>query len=152
MRAGWGTQIRSLAEQQRTSTSRQKSLFLIANTLYHQRSVHSIFLHELQVTTLELHLEFKAAVGNFGVNINHFFCALFRKNNNSSHGQLLVSVVIWEYHEISLFSHHASVFRINKNPITPVLFANSDALCTLCPDWPVCSCSTLWLPPHHWIT
>ncbi len=31
----------------------------------------------------------------------------------------------------SLFSHHASVFRIGKNPIAPVLFAQSVTLSVL---------------------
>ncbi len=43
--------------------------------------------------------------------------------------QLLVSDMVWEYPEISVFSHHASVFRIGKNPITPVLFAQTVTLC-----------------------
>ncbi len=33
--------------------------------------------------------------------------------------------VVWQYRKISVFSHHASVFRMGKNPITPVLFAQS---------------------------
>ncbi len=33
----------------------------------------------------------------------------------------------WEYRQISVFSHHASAFRIGKNPITLVLFAQSVA-------------------------
>ncbi len=61
----------------------------------------------------------RAAVGNFGVNINNLF--LFNlKKCHKSHRQPLVSVVISEYHEISVFSHHASIFRINKNPIALV--------------------------------
>ncbi len=38
---------------------------------------------------------------------------------------MAVSDIVWEYCKISEFSHHASVFRIDKNPITLILFAQS---------------------------
>ncbi len=38
--------------------------------------------------------------------------------------------VMWS-DSIPRFSHHASVFRIGKNPITPVLFAQSVTLSVL---------------------
>ncbi len=82
----------------------------------------------------------KAAVGNFGVNINNFLCFYLEKCHNAQR----------EYGEISVFSHHASVFRIGKNLISPILLEFyyrvqrasligliSDALCTLCSDRPI---------------
>ncbi len=51
----------------------------------------------------------KAAVDNFGVNMNNVVC---------------------EYCEISVFSH-ASVFRFGKSPIVSVLFAQSVTLSVL---------------------
>ncbi len=50
---------------------------------------------------------------------------------HSTHRLLLVSDEVCEYGEISVFSHHASVFRIGKNPIAPILFAQSEALSVL---------------------
>ncbi len=52
---------------------------------------------------------FKAAVGNFGVNINNFFVLFFWKKCHNIHRQLLVSNVVLEYREISVFSHHAYI-------------------------------------------
>ncbi len=74
---------------------------------------------------------------------------------------ILISIdsckVVWEYQEISVFSHASEFVKIPSLPFP--LF--SEALCTLCPDWPVyaallsdrwcvyklisCSCLTLWL-------
>ncbi len=45
------------------------------------------------------------------------------------------SAVVWEYGKISVFSHHASIFRIGKNPLASILLAQSVALSVLCPDW-----------------
>ncbi len=53
------------------------------------------------------------------------------KNCHNTHRQLLVSDVVWEYGEISVFSHHASVLRIGKNPTAPILFAQSVTLSVL---------------------
>ncbi len=44
---------------------------------------------------------------------------------------MLVHDVVWEYGKISVFSHHASVFKIGKNPIAPILFAQSVTLSVL---------------------
>ncbi len=41
------------------------------------------------------------------------------------------SAVVWEYGEISVFSHHASIFRIGKNPLASILLAQSVALSVL---------------------
>ncbi len=38
--------------------------------------------------------------------------------------------MVWEYRKISVFNHE-SVFRIGKNPITPLLFAQSVTLSVL---------------------
>ncbi len=77
-----------------------------------------------------LHPYFEAAVGNFEVNINNFLCSIWIKCHNT-HRQLLVSDVVWEYGEISVFSHHASVFRTGKNPIAFVLFVTLSVLSVL---------------------
>ncbi len=69
------------------------------------------------------HINLKAAIGKFGVN--------FWKNFHNTHGQLLVSDMVWEYCEISVLSHHASVFRIGKNPIAPIPYAQSAMLSVL---------------------
>ncbi len=61
------------------------------------------------------------------LNINTFLCSIGKKCHNTRR-QLLVSDVVWEFGEISVFSHHASVFRIGKNPIPPVLFDQSVTL------------------------
>ncbi len=76
------------------------------------------------------HGQIKAALGNFMVNINNFLCSIW-KNCHNNYRQLLISGVVWEYCEISVLSHHASVFRIGKNPITPILFAQSVTLSVL---------------------
>ncbi len=56
---------------------------------------------------------------------------MWNKKYHNTHRRLLVSDVVWEYGEISVFSHHASAFRIGKNPIAPVLFAQSMTLSVL---------------------
>ncbi len=88
--------------------------------------------------------------------IRHIECMLF-----VSWFHLLVSDVIWKYHNlISVFSHHASVFRIDYILSLPFCLPISNGLCPLCPDWPVqaaplsdrwhwyeqisCSCLVLW--------
>ncbi len=70
----------------------------------------------------------KAAVGNFGC--HNFFVLYLEKKKVIIHKDA-VSDAVWEYCEISVFSHHASVCRINKNPFVPVLFAQSVTLSVL---------------------
>ncbi len=59
------------------------------------------------------------------------------KKCRNTHRHVLVSDVVWEYCEIFVFSHHASVFRIVNNPIAPALFAQSVMLSVLCLNSPV---------------
>ncbi len=63
------------------------------------------------------------------VNVNNFLCSIWKKSYNT-YRQPLASDVVWEYREISVFSH-ASVLRIGKNPIAPVLSAQSVMLSVL---------------------
>ncbi len=67
--------------------------------------------------------QINAAVGNLGVDVKNFLCSIWKKCHNT-HRQLLVNDVVGNYREISVFSH-ASVLRIGKNPIAPLLFAQS---------------------------
>ncbi len=89
----------------------------------------------------------KAAVCNFRVTIINFLCS-FCKKCHYSHRQLFDSEVVWEYHEISVFSH-AFVFRIDKNPVAPILLATSVTLSVLSvvtgPSTPHFWCGTSWL-------
>ncbi len=64
------------------------------------------------------------------VNINNFLSSIW-KNCHYTNKQLLVSDVVLEYREISVFSHRASVFMTDKNPFAPVLFAQSVTLSVL---------------------
>ncbi len=66
----------------------------------------------------------------FVLNILNYFVFYLKKCHNTLR-QLLVSDVVCEYGEISVFSHHASVFRIGKNPLAPVLFAQSVTISVL---------------------
>ncbi len=67
---------------------------------------------------------FKAAVDNFAV-------VFYLEKSHNTHRQLLVSDMVWEYHKISVFSHHASVFRIGEYPIASILFVQSATLSVL---------------------
>ncbi len=106
-----------------------------ASGLFSKQSPSNLLHHESNRQNNKPTLK-AAGVGNFGVNINNFLCSV-RKKCHNIHRQLLVSDVVWECRQISVLSHHASVFRISKNPIAPVLFAQSVTLSVLCPNSPV---------------
>ncbi len=64
--------------------------------------------------------------------IQYIFCCLFGKKCHNTHRKLLVSDVVWEYRKISVFSHHAFLFRSVKIFTLSLSFAQS---VMLCPDW-----------------
>ncbi len=59
-------------------------------------------------------------------------CSIWKNKTkcHNTHRQLLVSDVVGKFCEVSVFSH-ASVFRIDKSPIVPVLFAQTVTLTVL---------------------
>ncbi len=100
---------------------------LLSQSVWCNSKICQSTIHTVQNVSTIYWLSFSyllnAAVGNFGKMLT-ILCCIHKKCHNT-HWQLLVSDVVWEYHKISVLSHRVAVFTVDKNPVAPVLFAQS---------------------------